>query len=143
MSTPIQTRADFQQLAGVRLAEAKTLLDAGQWDGAYYLAGYAVELALKACIIKLLMATDEFPDKDFSRDCYTHGLEKLVKLSRLEPSRDATATANPNFLAHWVIVKDWSEQKRYHRVAEAEARLLYTAVADIPNGVLTWVKTHW
>jgi len=39
--------------------------------------GYAVELALKACIIKTLMATDAFPDKKFSADCYTHVIEKL------------------------------------------------------------------
>lgn len=42
------SRSDFQRLADVRIAEAKVLLDAGMWDGAYYLAGYAVECALKA-----------------------------------------------------------------------------------------------
>jgi HEPN domain-containing protein len=41
-------RRDFQELALVRLNEAKVLLDAGHFDGAYYLAGYAVECALKA-----------------------------------------------------------------------------------------------
>ncbi len=61
MDKPIETRAEFQQLAEARLEEAKTPLDAGKWDGAYYLAGYAVELALKASIIKKLMATDAFP----------------------------------------------------------------------------------
>jgi HEPN domain-containing protein len=57
VSTPAISRADFQQLADVRLKEAKALLDLGMWDGAYYLAGYAVEVALKACIIKIVMAT--------------------------------------------------------------------------------------
>ena len=65
----IVTRSEFQELAEQRLVEAKALLDQGQWDGAYYLAGYAVELALKACIIKTLMATDAFPDKEFSKNC--------------------------------------------------------------------------
>ena len=43
-------RADFQRLADVRIDEAGVLLAAGRWSGAYYLAGYAVECALKACI---------------------------------------------------------------------------------------------
>jgi hypothetical protein len=36
------------------------------WSGAYYLAGYAVECGLKACIIKCLMTTDQFPERKFS-----------------------------------------------------------------------------
>ena len=59
------TRAEFQRLAEQRLVEAKVLLDEGHWDGAYYLAGYAVELALKACVIKMLLATDAFPERKF------------------------------------------------------------------------------
>lgn len=82
MSKLIETRTEFQQLAQERLQEAKALLDLGKWSGAYYLAGYAVELALKACIIKMLMATDAFPKKDFSKDCYTHAIEMLVKLAK-------------------------------------------------------------
>jgi HEPN domain-containing protein len=46
-------RADLQQLAELRITEAKVLLDNGFYAGAYYLAGYAVECALKACIAKL------------------------------------------------------------------------------------------
>jgi HEPN domain-containing protein len=46
------TRKDLQKLAAIRLKEAKLLLAANAPDGAYYLAGYAVECALKACIAK-------------------------------------------------------------------------------------------
>lgn len=52
MSRLVRTKAEFQELAELRLEEARVLLDQGKWDGAYYLAGYAVELALKARIIK-------------------------------------------------------------------------------------------
>lgn len=45
-------RKDFQDLAMVRVREAEMLLAAGLFDGAYYLAGLAVECALKACIAK-------------------------------------------------------------------------------------------
>jgi hypothetical protein len=45
-------RKDLQELSTVRPKEAAALLKAGLFDGAYYLAGYAVECALKACIAK-------------------------------------------------------------------------------------------
>jgi HEPN domain-containing protein len=62
-----------QQLARRRLTEAKTLLDAGHYEGAYYLTGYAVELGFKACVCRL----------------YTHDFDKLVRLAKLEPHRIA------------------------------------------------------
>jgi hypothetical protein len=37
-------RADFQRLADIRIDEAAALLAQQKWDGAYYLAGYAVEM---------------------------------------------------------------------------------------------------
>jgi HEPN domain len=65
------TRTEFQQLADVRIDEARVLLAQGKYDGAYYLAGYAVECALKACIAKLTNK-DDFPDKVFVQRSYTH-----------------------------------------------------------------------
>lgn len=108
-----------------------------------YLAGYAVELALKACIIKALMTTDAFPDKEFSKNCYTHAVEKLVVLAKLDGAPKAVTAADPNLLANWAVVKDWSEEKRYHRIDKAEAEALYSAIADPTHGVFPWIKTHW
>jgi HEPN domain-containing protein len=45
-------RNGLQDLSKVRLKEATALLNLRMYDGAYYLAGYAVECALKACIAK-------------------------------------------------------------------------------------------
>lgn len=143
MSQLIQTRAEFQQLADDRLKEAKALLDLGKWDGAYYLAGYAVELALKACIIKMLMATDAFPDKEFSKNCYTHSFEKLVGLAKLEATRKSAMDADPELDKNWKLMDEWSEEKRYHRIDQAEAEALYNAIADAAHGVFPWIKTQW
>ena len=143
LSTPIITRAEFQQLADVRLEEAKALLDLGKWDGAYYLAGYAVEVALKACIIKFLMAADAFPDKRFSERCYTHDLSELMGLAGLKMAWNAATAADPLLNDKWTVVRDWTEHKRYHRISEAESRQLYEAITDPVQGVLTWIKTHW
>jgi HEPN domain-containing protein len=76
-------RLDFQKLAELRLLEAEVLLDAGKYEGAYYLCGYAVECALKACIAKLTKEHD-FPDKATVNDSYTHDLGKLLGVSGLK-----------------------------------------------------------
>jgi hypothetical protein len=143
LSKLIETQAEFQRLADERIDEARALLAVGKWGGAYYLAGYGVELALKSCIIKRLMATDAFPKKDFSKDCYTHALGRLVELAGLETAFDAAKGADATLKNNWLLVKDWSEEKRYHLITEAEARDLFSAVADTAHGVQTWVKTHW
>lgn len=58
-------RSDLQRLAETRLREARTLFEAGHYAGAYYLAGYVVELSLKACIAKQFKA-EVIPDWKFS-----------------------------------------------------------------------------
>ena len=119
------------------------LLSAGKWDGAYYLAGYAVELALKACVIKTLMATDAFPESAFSKNCYTHDIEKLVRLAKLEGPRKLATDGDPVLKSYWAYVPNWSEEKRYYRISQTEAEELYRAIADSSHGVLPWIKTQW
>ena len=55
-------RKELQDLSKIRLREAAALLQLGLFDGAFYLAGYAVECGLKACIAKGTRR-GEFPDK--------------------------------------------------------------------------------
>lgn len=143
MSTPIITRDDFQTHADAKLDEAEVLLNAGRWSGALYLAGYAVELAIKACIIKKLMATDAFPDKEFSRKCYTHELKELFKQAGLTAAFGAALAADTQLNSNWLAVSEWSEAYRYERADEVETRTLLGAISHPVHGVLTWVKTYW
>ncbi|MGL4551214.1 MAG: DNA-binding protein [Gemmataceae bacterium] len=136
-------RLDFQAIADVRIAEARRLVEAPPMpDGAYYLAGYAVECALKACIARLTNQGD-FPDKQFAQECFTHSVERLVKLAGLKDERDADANANPDLEANWSVVKDWTEESRYGRNTEAKAKALIEAVVNAANGVLPWIKARW
>ena len=77
------TRKDLQKLLSIRLGEAKLLLAANAPDGAYYLAGYAIECALKACVAKTTKRHD-FPDKQRASDSYTHNAKRLVVVAGLE-----------------------------------------------------------
>lgn len=135
-------RSDFKRLAQVRIEESKILLDRRKYDGAYYLAGYAVECALKACIAKLTKRHD-FPDKRFALRCFTHDIEELLSISGLRSLHDADIRVDPDLRRHWQAVKDWSEESRYQRWSRTHAESLFTAVTDTNHGVLPWVKRHW
>lgn len=135
-------RAQLQQLAEERARDAEILLQAGQWSGAYYLAGYAVECGLKACIAKLTSQYD-YPDKELVLKCYTHKIEILVEAAGLKSQRNTDSISNAALAANGVIVKDSDEQARYQLWTETHARKLCTAIIDATNGVLPWIRAHW
>lgn len=137
-------RDDFKQLANLRIKEAKILLDAGSYEGAYYPAGYAVECALKACIAKQTRRYDFPPDPSKIRDIYVHDLTKLLERAGLKARHDAEKQLNASFRSNWATVKDWSEQRRYdHSIATASATDLYNAITDQRDGVLIWLEKYW
>jgi hypothetical protein len=111
-------RTEFQHLADVRIREAEALLAVGLWDGAYYLAGYAVECGLQACIAKLTKAEDFPPKPGVVNDYYSHNLVRLRELAGLRQAFDAAAPHGSPLAGNWDSVKDWSEQARYEWVAE-------------------------
>jgi hypothetical protein len=135
-------RLQLQQLAEERVRDAEALLAAGQWSGAYYLAGYAVECGLKACIAKLTSEHD-FPDKDRAIKSYTHRIDVLADLAGLESQRDLDARGNPEFGTNWLVVIRWEEKSRYEFRSEPDARKLVKAVTDPSDGVLQWIVAHW
>jgi HEPN domain-containing protein len=136
-------RAELQQLARERILEARALLAARRWAGAYYLAGYAVECGLKACVIGRLMRTDQFPERKFSEQCWTHNLTQLIGLAGLKSDLDAAFAADPDLADNWDTVKDWSEASRYVRTPKPMAEDLYLAITEKRHGVIVWIKGRW
>ena len=136
---------EWQQLAERWLPAAKALLDARQWSAAYYLAGYAVECGLKACVLARVATTPEviFGDREFSKKCFTHNVAELVKLADLEAARVAEATTNPAFGLNWYVVKDWNEQARYNTASHQKAKKLYNAITDKANGGDAVDQNRW
>jgi HEPN domain-containing protein len=135
-------RTELQRLAKARIADAKALLAARRWSASYYLAGYAVECALKACIAKL-MKPEEFPDRTFADKCWTHNLLQLLTLASLKEDFKAARQADSKLQDSWDVVKEWNESSRYTRKTEADAQSLYKAITDNKHGVLAWVKSRW
>jgi hypothetical protein len=137
-------RADFQKLSGLRVREAKTLLDGKHYEGAYYIAGYAVECALKACIARKTKRYDFPLNEKAVREIYTHELEKLVKAADLGAALRAEEDTDIQFRSNWGVVKGWNERARYETgTDEKRARDLYFAITDKKHGVLAWLKRYW
>jgi HEPN domain-containing protein len=133
-------RTQLRQLAEDRILDAELLLAGGRWAGAYYMAGYAVECGLKACIMAHVEANGAiFQDKKFSEKCWTHDFEDLIDLANLEQILDADTAANAN----WIKAYDWNEASRYEQKSQLEAQTLYDAIANNPDGVLAWIRIRW
>lgn len=136
-------RLDLHKLVEVRLNEAKTLLDAGHFSGAYYLCGYSIECALKACIAKKTVEHD-FPDRRTVEQSYTHEISnKLLAAAGLQQELQQKVEADSAFAANWAVVKDWTEESRYELHDQQKATDFYTAVTHPDHGVLAWLKTLW
>jgi HEPN domain-containing protein len=101
---------ELRTISRKRLRDAQVLLRAKRFDGAWYLCGYAIELALKARICRTLRWPG-FPEsgKDFEglQSLKTHNLEILLRFSGIA---DRVRT---NRMAEWSKVLDWSPEKRY------------------------------
>ena len=121
------------------MREAQALLVAGEYSGAYYLAGYAIECAIKACIAKRVREYD-FPDKKTVVNSHSHDLLQLAKVALLDI---ASWTDNPDFADNWSAVKDWNEEARYKLWNERQARQLLEAIANEDYGILPWLKLRW
>jgi HEPN domain-containing protein len=129
----------FQKIAEIRLRESRALLAAGFPEGAYYLAVYAVECALKACIAKRTRER-EFPDKGSAMESYAHNLKELVRVALLNFELDEASKASPRMNAYWRIVRGWSEESRYLRKTVAEAQEHLQAIDDREGRILFWVQ---
>jgi HEPN domain-containing protein len=132
-------RSDLQRLSNSRIRKAKTLLAAAEYSGAYYLAGYSVECALKACFAKTVKRYD-FPGKN---RVYIHDLAELVELAGLKAEFNAVRRANLSLQANWVIVSTWNEESRYSSWSRESAESLLNAILQRKDGVLPWLKRRW
>lgn len=125
------TRQELRRIARCRLAEARALYKNGKYDGAAYLAGYAIEAALKARICQTLQ-WNGYPETRREFDNYlsfrTHDLVVLLTLTNVE-NRIKTR----HWLA-WTRIKTWNPEIRYRRigsVTQQDAFEMLEAAAEL------------
>jgi hypothetical protein len=99
--------AVFRQASIERLLDAKCLQEAGRFQGAIYLCGYALECHLKAsvCAARGVAHIEEAEAKDLG-----HSLEKSLHAAGLTKKLDRIEDLRVAFLR---ITRQWSTEIRY------------------------------
>jgi HEPN domain-containing protein len=138
------TRKDLQELARLRLREAEALYDADFYDGSVYLAGYAVELALKAKICRLLHLAEYPHAGNIGPSFKVHNLEQLKVLAGL--TAEIAINKNKDLFDNWSKAVDWDPEQRYEpsgRYDAKTAKVILDSIRAKPDGVLTWLTKRW
>jgi len=118
----MHARVNLWETARARLQDAEMLLRSERYDGAVYVCGYAVEIALKERICRTL-DWPEFPStkREFEglQSFKTHDLDVLLHLSGVEQK------IKTERWVEWSNVAAWNPEARYNPIGSATA-----AVAD-------------
>jgi hypothetical protein len=133
-------RRDLVRLQVEWLLDARTLLGAQRYAGAYHAGGVALECALKARIARFIEA-EEFPDLKLAREAWDHDPRKLLALGDLLRLMRA---APPSVQTNWATMKDWTVESRYtHTVNPATVAAFVDALDHPTDGVITWLRNHF
>lgn len=112
------TRADLTKTARAHLRDAGILYKRGSYDGAVYLCGYAVEIALKARICRTLRWVG-FPSTpgEFQnvKSVQTHNFDALLLFTGIG------TRILPVLSIEWGRVKEWTPELRYNKVGTQSA----------------------
>jgi hypothetical protein len=146
----MQTQSDIEVLAYAKLQDAEILLASERFDSAYYLAGYAVELLLKARVCKTLGIPDFFDfdgstkkkvknEREVTRPFRSHDLVQLFFLSGIYNDFQKELEDNQLFELHWWSVVKWSEDARYLKgFSSGYVKDFVTSVKEI----MVWIQRH-
>ncbi len=142
-------QAELRAMAEERIKDAKALIDGGRADFAYYVAGYAVECALKSCILSRMIHTGWVFKEDVKSldECRKHEFKKLIQIAGLADDLNAklkaSASAKDGFVENWDTVNEWTVTSRYKLNQPNDALKLYAAITVEPHGVLPWIRNYW
>jgi HEPN domain-containing protein len=129
------------ELAEEKLEDARLLREAGRFSNAYYLAGYSVEILLKAIVSKRFSA-ETLPDRKLVNAVHTHNLKDLLGHAGLDGALASTQRADTRLRGYWQIVAAWTEESRYSSWGERDAAELLTAVDDPNHGIFQWLRHY-
>jgi len=150
----MKSPSDILLIAESRLKEANILYSNNMYDGAFYLAGYSVELTLKAKICERLGIPNIYDDGfsesikgigEFRKMLKTHNLHLLLIISGLKTVFDSDK-ANDKTLtnANSLLFNCWDEDVRYkpcgHKDGKDVEKLL--TLLSGSNGLLSWIQKN-
>lgn len=117
---------DLRAIADARLKDAYVLYENERTDGAGYICGYAIELALKARICSTLNWLG-FPETraEFEpfRSFKTHKLDVLLALSGQEQR------VKTDHFKEWSSVANWDPEVRYRTLGQTQFEVVMMIVS--------------
>jgi hypothetical protein len=152
MTTP----EEIKKLAWLRLDEAKILFENGKCDGSFYLAGYSVELMLKAKICERLGIPNLYDEADKSTNSIsgigelrktlkTHNLNLLLIISGLKNKFDQDKAKNKTLAkSNSLLFSNWDENARYKpcgHMKDKDVEIFINLLSD-SNGILKWIEQN-
>jgi len=153
MTTP----SEIKELAWQRLEEAEILFRNGKYDGSFYLAGYSVELMLKARICEKLGIPNLFDESGKSFDSFkgigdikkalqTHNLMVLLVFSGLKVRFDEEKSVSKVIAkANSLLFSNWNENARYRpcgHMKDRDVEVLIELLSNDTNGLLKWIERN-
>ena len=147
------SKKNLRELVGQKLKDADILIANRRYASAIYIAGYAIELALKLKICKIFKFAHRFPENKTEfifyqnsvksqlrlagtitqiKDIRNHDLNKLLFYSGVE------VQVKLNFLDEWNLACSWDPEMRYkiQKVLKRQAVSKVTAINTIIKNIL-------
>jgi len=140
----VENVQEIVKIAELRLKEAKILFDNDCFDGCIYLAGYCIELLLKAKIAMLLDLDNLFASvgKEKIKPFRIHKLLDLALYAGVY--KQISEETNETFKEYWsLLYSQWSENLRYSKCgncSKARAENFLKAIEDPTNGIKKWIE---
>lgn len=141
----------------MRLEESKCLAANGFYDGAFYLAGYSIELALKAKICErynipnlfsenISVTSDSFKGlSDLRKFLKTHNVNLLLVLVGLNVKFDTDKATNKELAnANSLLLNCWDENARYKPCGHKDPKDVQKLITLLSsnNGLLQWILNN-
>ena len=142
----------IKALVNKRLDDARILLNNRRYSATIYMSGYALELALKYRICRIMKFTNGFPENRTEFDIYYFDTTKTFLRSTIRELRDIRHHKLPillrysgeqinietNFITDWDIVKDWNPEMRYlnNIIRRQKAQDFLISIRAIVNEIL-------
>lgn len=148
--------SEIRKLAQQRLNEAKILFDNNMCDGAFYLAGYSVELTLKAKICELIGIPNLYDENDQDNNSIhgvreirkflkTHDLFMLLIFSGLKNKFDEAKAKDIDLAkANSLLFNGWDEKARYKpcgHMKEEDVEKLISLLLN-KDGIISWIEKN-
>ena len=122
------SKQNIRELINQKLKDSDALISKRRYGTAFYISGYALELALKLKICKIFKFTQGFPENKIEFQYYQNTvkqnqlLSKTIKniqdirnhdLNKLLFYSGAEYKVRLNLIIEWAAVVDWNPEMRY------------------------------